>query len=145
MFHLLGYNYIFLSGLHGKPNHSQLSDGLLISGTWKNLLAKSAGLAVHQFLRRGLREWARIYPPLPLPAAASVALGRAVAVGTDKSTAVVTPLFSPRAVIRRDRPLLRVREEFVVPEPSLSPSAGTTDDGAHCYGRVCIACPRQPN
>lgn len=55
------------------------------------------------------------------------------------STAVVTPSFSPRAVIRRDRSLLRVREEFVVPEPSLNSSAGTTDDGAHSYGCVCVS------
>lgn len=42
--------------------------------------------------------------------------------------------------------LLRVREEFVVPEPSLGSSAGTTDDGAHPCDRVCISpAPGQPN
>lgn len=80
----------------------------------------------------------------PGPAAASVALGRKVAIGTDKSTAVVTPMFSPWAVICRNHS--RLRAEFVVPEPSLSSSAGTTDDGAHCCGRVCISPgPEQPN
>lgn len=68
--------------------------------------------------------------PLPPPAVASMAMG------TDQSTAyslvpTVTALFSPWAVIHRDRSLLRVREEFVVPGPSLGSSAGTTDGGAH--------------
>jgi len=62
--------------------------------------------------------------------------------GTDKSMAEVITLFSPWAVICWDRSLLR--EEFVVPEPSLGSSAGTTNAGAHRCGRVCVACPQAP-
>ena len=83
---------------------------------------------------------------LPRASCSLCGLGESGGHRTDKSTAVVTPLFSPWAAICRDRSLLRVREEFVVPEPSLGSSAGTTDDGAHCCGRVCISpAPRQPN
>lgn len=74
-----------------------------------------------------------------------MAMGTAVAIGTDKEMAVVTLSFSPLAVIQRDCSLRRVME-FVVPESPLGSSAGTTEDGAHPCGCVGMSpAPGQPN
>lgn len=74
-----------------------------------------------------------------------MAVGTAVTMGTDTEMAVVTPPFSPQAVIHRDRSLRRVME-FMVPESPLGSSAGTTKDGAHRCGCVGMSpAPRQPN